>query len=132
MIALAAVLLLLMAGAGLLIGRRFLVVTVEGISMTPSLRPGDRLLARRTGRGTTIERDAVVVLRHDDGSGYYIKRVTSVAGDPVPDGIPAATPSVPPGTVVLRGDNVHASLDSRLWGCVPVGQIIAVTLRQLA
>ncbi|GGN75983.1 S26 family signal peptidase [Actinoplanes lobatus] len=116
--------------AAVLAARRFLVVTVEGISMTPTLRPGDRLLARRIS-GAAVERGAIVVMRPDGHPGYYLKRVAAVAGDPVPEGIPADAATVPPRTVVLRGDNAHHSLDSRVWGCVPVERIVAVTVRPI-
>jgi signal peptidase I len=125
------VVVLLILGCGALVAarRRFLVVTVRGTSMMPTLRPGDRLLARRSGTGR-IERGTIVVVRLDAPE-LYVKRVTAVAGDPVPEGIPAATPIVPERTVVLLGDN-HHSLDSRVWGCVPVDRIIGVRLREMA
>jgi signal peptidase I len=125
----ALVVLILACGALIAARRRFLVVTVRGTSMMPTLRPGERLLARRTGIGS-IERGAIVVVRLD-APDFYVKRVTAVAGDPVPDGVPAATATVPDRMVVLRGDN-HHSLDSRVWGCVPVDRIVGVRMREMA
>lgn len=91
------------------LGRPFRV-EVAGESMTPTLRPGDWLLATRTGR---IQRGSVVVLRHPGRSLDLIKRVRAVPGDEV-DGRHLGSEEF-----VVVGDNELASTDGRSFGPVP-------------
>jgi signal peptidase I len=90
------------AAAGLLAGwrRRFIVVTVTGVSMLPTLAPGDRLLVRRTRLGQVRAGQIAVVDIEDDcdpGEGrapavrgawrcrrLMIKRVAAIPGHLVP------------------------------------------------
>jgi len=73
-----------------------------------------------------------------------VKRIAAVPGDPVPPGIgpgvdqdeseiPVATASgrVPPGRLVLLGDNTAESVDSRHYGYVAVDQVVGIVLRSL-
>jgi signal peptidase I len=107
---------------------RHLVVTVRGLSMTPTFEPGDRLLVRRVEpRGVHTGQVVVVDLPHhlrpmppgitpeeSLRQRRVIKRVAAVAGEPVPDGVDAGAGPVPAGHLVLLGDNPLASGDSRL------------------
>lgn len=95
------------AGVGL---SRPFRVEVAGESMTPTLRPGDWLLATRTGR---IRRGSVVVLRHPGRSLDLVKRVRAVPGDEVDGRI------LGPDEYVVVGDNEFASTDGRRFGPVP-------------
>ncbi len=77
-------------------------VTVEGNSMAPTYQPGERLTALRPWRRVRPG-DVVVVRDPHIPSGWMLKRC--VARD---------------GTLLdLRGDNAHASTDSRDFGLVP-------------
>ncbi|MFF7247080.1 S26 family signal peptidase [Embleya sp. NPDC008237] len=67
------------AAALLWVQRRYLVATVEGPSMEPTLFPGDRLLVRRTGR---VRAGQVVVVR--------------VPHPPVVAGLPPGLRGLPP------------------------------------
>jgi signal peptidase I len=145
----AAVAVLAAALAAVALRRRFLVVTVRGASMEPTHRDGDRVLARRSR--AAIERGSVVVVERPDAetltwsrpptprrhrSELLIKRVLSVPGDPVPRAqIPAlaaaAEPVVPPGCLVLRGDNAERSFDSTLVGYFPVERVQGIVIRRL-
>ncbi|MFG3552364.1 S26 family signal peptidase [Streptomyces sp. NPDC047725] len=125
---------------GLLRSRRGLVVvTVRGTSMEPAYRDGDRALARR---GVTPARgDVVVAARPAFTHGaegpetraefpahnemWLIKRVAAIPGDLVPGGW------VPPGQLVLLGDNPANSLDSRQVGYFPADALLGVVLRRL-
>ncbi|MEO7733898.1 MAG: signal peptidase I [Kofleriaceae bacterium] len=117
--------------AAALVGRRaFVVVTVRGHSMAPTLRNGERLVARRwspTARPVTGD---VIVFR-PDALGYRIKRIAGVAGDPVPAWL-ARDPGgrIPAGHVIVRGDNPRSE-GSRELGYIPIATILARTARQL-
>ncbi|MFB4314949.1 S26 family signal peptidase [Actinomadura sp. 21ATH] len=143
--------------------RRYLVTTVDGPSMEPALRSGDRLLVRRTRRTQRVRAGQIVVVRirpptlaapppdapepggeavalparreHPDGL-LLVKRAIAVAGDPVPvDRVPCLRESgetaVPPGALVVLGDNADSSWDSRDYGFVRAGQFVGVAVRRL-
>ncbi|WP_238539855.1 S26 family signal peptidase [Corallococcus macrosporus] len=140
------------AGAALLVAgvaaaawgrRRWVVVAVQGNSMSPTLHDGQRLVARRLGRapapGNGYSRSDVVVFvlsakqretLEAEALPYLVKRVAAVAGDPVPDWARAALGAdddsrVPPGKVVVSGDNAR-SQDSRQLGYIDAEAIIAI------
>ncbi len=118
--------------------RRWIVVTVQGDSMAPTLHHGQQILARRAGARAPVRRGDVVVFRlspmqvHEQVSErlvHRVKRVAAVAGDPVPSwmGCPDGGQSdrVPPGCVVVAGDNAR-SQDSRHLGYIDGRAIMAV------
>ena len=125
---------------------RFLVVTVSGSSMEPTYHDGDRLLAVRRSAATLrtgqvvvadlltrlpgLTSQSVAASLHQSGHRQVIKRIAAVAGEPVPPGVDAA-PTVPPGMLVLLGDNPEGSVDSRQYGYVAAEQVIGVVLRRL-
>ena len=114
----------------LLLRRSFELVDVQGSSMEPTLRDGDRVLVRRT---TVFHRGDVVVFPVPDGPRtsqdppWLVKRVSGVAGDPASDGCPA----VPPGHLAVLGDNPR-SLDSRTFGTVPSRTALGVALCRMS
>ena len=91
------------------------LVVVRGHSMSPTLRPGDRLLtlpvppARlRVGR--------LVVLREPGDDGHLVvKRLLDLCD----------------GTADVRGDAAEHSTDSRTWGRLPVQRIRRVVVTRL-
>lgn len=134
-----------------LLTRRLLAVTVRGVSMQPAFHDGDRVLVRRTttpkvGQVVLVEQPArdgrwpVPALPRAAGPAqvasrrWMIKRVVAVPGDPVPlvaaPGVVAGG-RVPPGRLVLLGDNRLASLDSRQLGYFPVERTLGTVLRRL-
>ncbi|WP_078603299.1 MULTISPECIES: S26 family signal peptidase [unclassified Streptomyces] len=146
----------LAAGLGataVLLGRRLVAVTVRGTSMEPTYRDGDRVLVRRDSRFTPGQ--VVVVERPVPGRGWHrpplardsaahavtgrdwlIKRVAAAPGDPVPhERIPALAhvpeTRVPPGRLVLLGDNPAVSFDSRRVGYFPAERVLGAVLRPL-
>ena len=137
-------------GVVLMVLRRSLVaVQINGSSMEPTYRSGDRVLVRRRSGGVRV--GEVVVIERPGSSGgwptpphdgdlhrraWIIKRVVAAAGDPVPPEVAPALPAgagatVPEGMVVVLGDAPGRSLDSRYIGFVPVGRILGTALRRL-
>ncbi|MEW9529355.1 S26 family signal peptidase [Microbispora sp. NPDC049125] len=134
------------AAAGAVAGARWTlrVVEVHGESMEPGLWPGDRVLMRRLRPRQVGRRvrpgDVVVISRVGPGEGFLldggtnlvIKRVAAMAGDPVPAGLEALGEArVPPGRLLVLGDNARRSTDSRHWGFLPESRITGVVLRRL-
>lgn len=138
------------AAAAIAVRSRVVVVEVDGISMSPTYGPGDRVLVRRCRLDHVRRGQVVVVQRPDertgwsdpaswdgrlDGRGWYIKRAVAVPGDPVPDAVLAAVGSagatVPPGKLVVLGDNPRSD-DSKRWGYVPADRLLGVVMRRMA
>ena len=113
---------------------RLVRVTVRGTSMLPTLRPGDRVLVRRTSARSVRRGDLVVFAppREPDPS-WMIKRVLAAPGDPVPrDEVPLLwtyrEALVPRDRVVVIGDNPDHSYDSRQFGYVPARTLLGVVV----
>jgi signal peptidase I len=134
----------LLAGAGLIalvialrgwLARRWIVVTVEGHSMSPTLRHGQRVFARRRSPLDACAHGDIVVFEvpgarvraASGGPRHRVKRIAAIAGDPVPSWAHPAlgTGPVPPGHVVVSGDNAR-SQDSRQLGFIDQAAIVAV------
>jgi signal peptidase I len=134
------------------LGRRFVCVTVRGMSMSPTYSDGDRVLVRR--RVAVRVGDVVVIERPDAdmrwaaspvgaGAGqrrletraWMIKRVVAIPGDPIPrksfaglDLLPGD--HTPDGMLILIGDNSEASFDSREIGFFPADRALGTPLRK--
>lgn len=125
--------------------RMFLVTAVSGSSMEPALRSGDSLLVRRTKR---VRAGQVVVFESAElmparGRGarrsraVAVKRAAAVPGDVLPadwespDTHELAGSVIPPGSLVLLGDNRATSWDSRHHGLVPEKRLVGVVVRHL-
>lgn len=135
------------------IRRSLVVVQVRGHSMAPAYRNRDCLLARRAGP-REARRGAVVVLapREAEAPGsaaltpgqwllpapgqWLVKRVAAVPGDQVPACVASVRPEladsvIPPGCLIVLGDNQAYSRDSREEGLVSAERVRAVVLRRL-
>jgi signal peptidase I len=128
--------------------RRFAAITVTGESMRPAMAAGDRVLVRRAGL-TDLRRGQVVVVerpRRDGtwpprrpggvaGRQWMIKRVAALPGDRLPPGCPpgisGAGGLVPPGRLVVLGDNVTVSYDSRQLGPLPGERLLGIAVRRI-
>jgi len=136
-----------LAAVAVWVRRRLLVVTVDGASMEPALRGGDRVIVRRLRPGEAPARGRIVVIsepgpcRPADPSGrrgasLIVKRVSAVPGDPEPAYLPAWSRGpagvVAAGHVVVLGDNAAVSRDSRRTGPVPARRVVGVVLRRIS
>ena len=127
--------------------RRLVVVVVEGSSMLPTFRPGDRVLVRRTSLAR-IRSGQVLVLRRPktprdppmapagvrlDQQPWIIKRAAALPGEPCPvDVLPSGTGThVPGGWLAVLGDNPASRADSREFGLVPVDSVLGTVVRRL-
>jgi len=117
------------------------VIRVTGASMLPAYRHGDLLVVRRVPLraihlGDVVVLDAGEHDRHQVSvARWIIKRVAAVPGGVVGSGIlPGGQGAVvPPGQLVLLGDNPAQSVDSRQLGYFPasrtIGRVIGVRTR---
>lgn len=89
---------------------------VDGPSMEPAFRSGDRLLVNRLAyRRRDPRAGDVVVMRDPERLGHVLLKRIATA----PDGIDPGPPHV-----YVLGDNAAESRDSRAFGPVPRAQII--------
>jgi signal peptidase I len=92
-------------------------VAIEGVSMAPTLLPGDWVLVVTPER---FEREDVVVVEHPQRPGYEIvKRVIAVPGDEIEDRILGED------EYWVEGDFAQRSTDSRAFGPVSAGLLKA-------
>jgi signal peptidase I len=143
-----------LGAAGYLVARQvrrsLMVVRVDGISMLPTLRDGDLLLARRCA-GDALATGDIVVCRWPefagqlvlDGDGVpitsrpalptrIVKRVAATPGEPLPAVVRPLlphVPTVPAGTLVVLSD--HDGYDSRTFGLLPFDLVLAVAVRPM-
>jgi signal peptidase I len=129
------------AATVLALRHRYTVIVVRGRSMMPTLREGEKVLARRV-HGQAVRSGDIVILRvpglgTDGMPNRYtaVKRVAATAGDPLPPFLPPETTTgselLPAGHLAVLGDNVTASADSRQWGLVPAANVLAKVVRTL-
>lgn len=144
---------------GALLRRRFAVVTVDGLSMQPTLNHGDRLLVRRLPAKRVRAGQIVLLQRPDpvsgwdgmsrsssrrlDSTAWYVKRAVAVPGDAVtPELVARCTPQraeqivqlgqrVPDGRYLLFGDNPRSD-DSKQWGYCPGALVHGVMVRRMS
>lgn len=124
-----------------LLRKRFAVIRVVGPSMEPAVKSGRAVIVQRCARPEVG--DIVVVERPDllttpaswvspplsrrlKDTRWLVKRVVAGPGDSVPTEVRAAanTTVVPPGVVVLLGDNAEVSYDSRQAGFFPLDRVL--------
>ncbi len=99
---------------------------VEGASMIPTLRSGERILISPL---FGVERGDLIVFRSPrDAEVTMVKRVVALPGDTVrfePGGKPAPE-LLPDGRYFVVGDNRRRSRDSRHFGALPESDILGV------
>ncbi|HEX6871523.1 MAG TPA: signal peptidase I, partial [Micromonosporaceae bacterium] len=123
------------------------IALIDGPSMTPTLHHGDRVLVRRIRPSALRRGDLVMVslagisaARGGERHRFVVKRVAALPGDPVPTAaLPRSSDApwfrryrdgvVPPGMLVVLGDNPDFSVDSRDFGYLPVERLFGVVVR---
>ena len=133
--------------AAVVVGLRVVVaepVRVDGRSMSPTLKQGDVVMVNKRDRDP--ERGDLVTLRSPQDGERVLKRVVGLAGDvvdirdailfvndvevPEPyvdhesiDALYYGPVTVVSGSVLVMGDTRAGSIDSRIYGDVPLGNI---------
>ncbi len=151
-----------LAGTVWWLRRSYITVTVDGPSMLPTYHPGEKLMVRRVAPGAlragqVVVLDGLPVRRPGGrrppvpvaqrrpipvpapagvGSGWIVKRVVAVPGDPIPrDSVEALRDEpgsrVPDGHLVLLGDNPERSRDSRQAGYFTADRLVGVVVRRM-
>ena len=119
--------------------------------MQPALTAGDRLLIRRV-RPERLRTGQIVVIAGTCEDGTCGQRTAKLApgrrrladqaaggarpGEPTPALVltaaaPGAEPMVPAGKLVVLGDNLDGSLDSRLLGYIAAERVLGIVVRAL-
>ena len=89
---------------------RYQMAVVSGLSMIPTLAPGERLLVRLDG--PIVIGDIVVFKRN---SQFDVKRVLRIESD----------------GVFVQGDNDLVSTDSRSYGLIPFEDVLGTVIYRL-
>jgi len=127
------VFLLFLLAFAILFQRQFHTVVVRGDSMEPTLKPGQRLLFTNAYWlvGELRRQDIIVATDPEDPAQTVIKRIAGLAGDTIdPLNVPrsvslqAGEYKVPDGHVYVLGDNYEVSEDSRVYGPIPVKDVL--------
>lgn len=137
-----------------------LVVTIEGESMYPALRNGDRVLAVRKWPRAWLRKGQIVLVDPWRASNPirapyfqtqkpFIKRIAAVSGENIVtsisdlyDGLRTARLPlhdeagerlwhIPPGAIFVLGDNRPAGMDSLTWGAIPSTTVLGVVVATL-
>lgn len=125
----------------------FEIIMVDGPSMQPTLHTDERLAVEKVTRyGGLPQRGEIIIVHYPDGTNRnYVKRAIGLPGETVEikdstvyiDGQPLSeeyvSPEpyqdmpavvVPENSVFVMGDNRANSMDSRMVGAIPHGQIV--------
>lgn len=120
------------------------VATVTGMSMYPTLKPGDRLLVIRHWPRTWLRTGDIVLLRLPSyQTAVAVKRITGLPDQTItsPNGHEKTAMArtaenksswyIPPGYCFISGDAPHNSLDSHTFGPVPSKCVIGLVIKKL-
>jgi len=98
---------------------------IVGTSMAPAVLKGDRVFADKTAynRIAAKKGDIIVFVYPDDRSKIFIKRIDGLPGDVIilTNG---KKERVPHGMIYVIGDNKEQSIDSRVFGFIPLNDVV--------
>jgi signal peptidase I len=145
--------LLVAAVLALVLVRLFVAepLRVSGDSMAPTLRSGDVVLVQRHA---SVHSGSLLVLRDPQDGSLVVKRAVATGGQTVEirdaylyvdgvaldepfvdhsriDGVYFGPATVPAGAVFVLGDSRDGSIDSRVFGPVPVSAVVGRVLVRL-
>jgi nickel-type superoxide dismutase maturation protease len=89
---------------------RYRMAVVSGLSMIPTLAPGERVLVRNDG---PIVLGDIVVFQHE--SQFDVKRILHIEAD----------------GIFVQGDNDLVSTDSRAYGLIPYDAVLGTVTYRL-
>ena len=126
------VFLALMVPVALFLYMNFHTAVVEGVSMLPTFKTGQKVLVSKAyWLVGPIKKHDILVVHDKNITGYMIKRVFALEGEEVPwqyapEGFRLAdgTYKVPEGQIYLMGDNRGYSEDCRKIGAVPLEKVV--------
>lgn len=102
----------------------FLIVQVDGSSMSPTLSNREYRIAYKTSYSKLKIGDIVVAKSPSNST--IIKRIASLEGNPIPSQYNTDISLTPSQSAFLIGDNEEESYDSRDYGCVLLGDSVYV------
>ena len=133
--------------------RIFVLITVKGLSMNPTLVPGNRIVMARTHSASSLLRGQVVIVAPWDipqrrilppSSRLFIKRIVGMPGDTIITDLNELHPTsreservhytsegcrtwvIPPEHYFVCGDYPEAANDSRIWGPIHQRQVVGI------
>lgn len=126
----------------------FIIITVNGDSMSPDLSTNDKLLIMKTYTILKYHRGQIVLLNINDkvvkghlavSPGYYVKKIVGLPGDLVHLNIINRNNAdkhisndiiIPDNHIYVCG-NSENSIDSKLWGAVSNKAVVGIVLFSL-
>lgn len=105
----------------------FLIVQVEGSSMSPTLSNREYCIAYKVNYNKLKVGDIIVTKSPSNTT--IIKRILSLEGNSIPPQYNSDISLTPPHSAFLIGDNEDESYDSRNYGCIQLDDFVYVIKR---
>lgn len=148
------VVILIVAGSAAVRGS-LVIATVENISMSPTLAPGDRVLVLKRWLRWSLRKGSIVLVDHSLAMPnvkniprkIYIKRIVAVPGETLTTSLEDIHPllrsnlkakhydehglhqwAIPPNHFFVRGDYPLGGHDSLTWGPIPLSVVYGTIL----